>query len=411
MGFRNYTLFIARRYLAPTRRNRFVSFITAISILGVMFGTAALLISLSILQGFDETLRANMISFVGHIEVTSFKGRPLTGYREVVQTLPEQVPEVEKVSPFVRREAILRSRAGLEGVLLKGIIPEIDVSTIRDKIVRGRFDLTDAGPDAPSPIVLGERLAAKLALDIGDTAVLFAPEGMPSPDNPPAIEQFVVAGIYKTGMAEYDDIYTYTSLGGAQRLYEIAPDVVSGYDILVRNIDSVEQTARKLDVVLGWPHYPQTVFDIFQAFFAWLDLQRVPIPIVLALISIVAIFNIISTLLIVILEKTESIGVLSTLGARRVDIMAIFVGQGLLIGSVGTGLGSLLSLGFALVQTRFKLISLDADIYFIDAVPVSLTPWHYLLVISASIALCTLSTLIPAYVASRLRPVAALRFQ
>jgi len=395
----------------PTRRNRFVSFITAISILGVLFGTAALLISMSILDGFEQTLRANMISFVGHIEVTAFKDRQLPDYRQVVADLPRAVPEVTQVSPFVRREAILRSRAGLEGVWLKGIVPSIDVSSIRGKIVQGTFSFPDEDDGHLPPIVIGERLARKLELSVGDTAVLFGPNGVPTPENPPTIEQFIVRGIYRTGMAEYDDIYTFTSLAAAQRLYAFPPDAVSGYDLLIDNVDSVEQVARRLDTVLGWPYYPQTVYEIFPAIFAWLDLQRVPIPIVLGLISIVAIFNIISTLLIVILEKTESIGVLSTLGARRSHIMAIFVGQGLLIGGVGTLLGALLSLGFTLIQSHFHILSLDADIYFIDAVPVALTPWHYALVLSASILLCVVSTLIPAYVASRLRPVEALRFQ
>lgn len=411
MRFQSYSFLIARRYLAPSRRNRFVSFITLISVLGIMFGVSALLISLAILDGFDQTLRTNMIAFLGHIEVSSFGGRPLKGYRQVMATLPSRVPEVRAVSPFVSREAIIRSRDGLEGVLLKGVMPERDVSAIRDHMVGGSFDLPSFRDGELPRIVIGQRLAQKLKLKLEDTVVIFSPNGLPTPENPPAIEQFILAGVYRTGMAEYDDIYTYTALDQAQRMFELPGDQVSGYDILVKDINQAEQTARKLDTALGFPHYPQTVFDIFQAIFAWLDLQRAPIPIVLGLIIIVAVFNIASTLLMVVLEKTESIGVLSTLGARPGGIMGIFIGQGVLIGAVGTSLGVILSLGFTLVQMHLKPLKLDPTIYFIDAVPVSLTPWHYLLVVSLSLVLCICFTVIPAFLASMVRPVKALRFR
>lgn len=410
MPMKSYTLLIARRFLAPSRRNRFVSFITAISVLGVMFGVIALLVSLSILDGFDQTLRSNMVAFLGHIEVTSFGGRPLRNYEEVVRTMPGKLPDVKSVSPFISREAIIRSRAGLEGVVLKGVLAETDVSSIRDRMIAGRFVFPDSGGRLPA-IVLGERLAQKLKVGLGDSLVLFAPNGIPSPDNPPSIEQFIIGGIYRTGMAEYDDIYTYTSLGRAQQLFEYPPDQVSGYDILVHDIEKAHETARKLDTTLGFPHYPQTVFDIFQSIFAWLDLQRKPIPIVLGLIIIVAVFNVASTLLMVVLEKTESIGVLSTLGARPRAIIGIFVGQGVLIGGVGTFLGAVLSLAFTLIQMHLKPFKLDANIYFIDAVPVALTPWHYVLVISLSLILCALFTIIPALLAAMVRPVRALRFR
>jgi lipoprotein-releasing system permease protein len=410
MFFDSYKFMIARRYLAPTRRNRFISFVTAIAVLGVMFGTSALLISLAILDGFDSTLRTTMIAFMGHIEVTSFGRRPLPDYQRMVATLPQRVPEIRAVSPFVSREAILRSRNGMEGVAVKGIDPKGDVSQIRKKLISGSFDFPSDSAALPH-LVIGERLANRLGVTVGDSLIVFGPNGVPTPDNPPAIDQFVLSGIYRSGMAEYDDLYTYTSLAGAQRLFSYGPDEVSGYDILVRDITKVEDVARSLETVMGYPHYPQTVFDIFQSIFAWLDLQRAPIPFVLGLISFVAAFNIISTLLMVVLEKTESIGVLSTLGARPGGILAIFVGQGFLIGGTGTALGVLLSFTFTILQQKYKLISLDPSIYFVDAVPVALVWNHYLIVVLVSLTLCLVATIIPAFVAAKLKPVDALRFK
>lgn len=410
MRFKSYTLLIARRYLAPSRRNRFVSFITAISVIGVMFGVTALLVSLSILDGFDGTLRTNMVSFLGHIEVTSFGGRPLRNYPQTLAQVPRKVPGVKAISPFAAREAILRSRTALEGVLLRGVLTSNNVSAIRNKIIAGSFAFPTDSAAMPR-IVVGERLARKLLLKLGDTVVAFSPNGLPSPDNPPAIEQFVVGGIYRTGMAQFDDIYTYTSLPVAQRMFEYQPDQVTGYDIIVRDVTLVDSVARRLDTAMGFPHFPRTVFDIYQAIFAWLDLQRAPIPIILGLIIIVAAFNVASTLMMMVLEKTESIGVLATIGARPSGIVGIFVGKGLLIGTVGTLLGVLLSLGFTLVQMHLKPLRLDPLIYFIDAVPVSLNPWHYVIVITLSLLLSLLFTIIPAVLAAMVRPVNALRFR
>jgi lipoprotein-releasing system permease protein len=411
MSPRSYAFFIARRYLAPNRRNRFINFITAIAILGVTFGTAALLISLTILEGFDHTLRSTMVAFMGHIEVTGFGNRPLEKSSETLRTISQRVPEVRAASPFIAREAIVRSRAGMEGIQLKGVLADRDVSQIRSKMVRGSFSFPRVDSTHLPGILLGMRLADRLHVTLGDTLVLFGPNGVPSPDNPPTIAQFVLGGIYRSGMAEYDDIYAYTSIDAARTLFQYGEDEVSGYDLLIDDIDHAEPVARKLDTALRYPHYPRTVFDIFQAIFAWLDLQRVPIPIVLVLIIVVAAFNIVSTLLMVVMEKTESIGVLSTLGSRPGDVMRIFVGQGLLIGGVGTALGSLLALTFTLVQLHFRPFGLDADIYFIDAVPVVLDGWHYIIVDSVSLLLCLLSTVIPARIAARLSPVDALRFR
>jgi len=408
---RSYPFLIARRYLAPTRRNRFIGFITAIAVLGVTFGVSALLISLAILDGFERTLRSSMIAFMGHIEVTSFGRRPLGDYHGTIERVRRELPELRAISPFASREAILRSDAGLEGVVLKGIMEREDVSLIRDRIVVGRFEFQSRDRSLLPSIVIGERLARRLGLHIGDTAVVFAPNGVPGPDNPPMIEQFQVGGVYRTGMAEYDDVYTYAALDVAQGLFDLSPDEVTGYDILVHDIDGAEEAARKLDVIMGYPHYPQTIFSVFQAIFAWLDLQRAPIPVVLGLIGLVAVFNIVGALLMVVLEKTESIGILATLGVRPFGISAIFVGQGLLIGFLGTALGSLIALGFTLIQSTYTPLSLDADIYYIDAVPVALVWWHYAVVVAGTLVLCVLFTLIPALIAARVRPVLALRFR
>ena len=407
----SFSRFIALRYLKPSRRTRFLSFITAVSALGVTFGTCALLVSLSILKGFNQTLESTIIDFMGHIEMTSyFEADSLVGAAHMMREIPERFSEVRSVSPFIRREAIIRSNEGLEGVLLKGINVATDVSTVRTKIVEGKFDLSQSARGFPS-VVIGKRLADKLRAGVGDTLVLFIAHGTPDMNTPPTIEQFVVSGTYRSGMAQYDDIYVFTDFNAARKLVGYPPDAVSGFDILLKETDNIREVSMAMNDILGSPYFARPVFDIFSSVFAWIDLQRMMIPIVMAVIAIVATFNVISTLLMTVLEKSESIGTLATLGATPGNILGIFVTKGVMIAGVGVLLGAGLTLAFSLLQQKYGLIGLEANIYIFDAVPIAIDPVHYVVVIAGTLLLAVISTLVPAWIAARLRPVIALRFQ
>lgn len=412
MSKRSFPLFVAFRYLMPSRRTRFLSFVTAVSTLGVMFGTCALLISLSILKGFNRNLQSTIIDFMGHIEMTGyFEGDSLANAGRIMRDAPAMFPDVRSISPFIRREAIIRSNDGLEGVLLKGIDPRNDVSTVRAKLTSGTFLRSEPVSNGLPGLVIGERLADKLLVKAGDTVVLFIANGKPDLNVPPTIEQFVVQGTYRSGMAQYDDIYIFTGIDVARGLVGYGGDVVSGFDILLRDTEKIAETASAMNERLGSPYYARPVFEIFSSIFAWIDLQRMMIPIVMAVIAIVATFNVISTLLMTVLEKNESIGTLSTLGAGPGTIMRIFVTKGVLITGAGVVLGAALTLGFSILQQRYGLIGLEADIYVFDAVPVAIDPLHYIVVIFGTLLLSVISTVVPAWIAARLRPVAALRFQ
>lgn len=407
----SFARFVALRYLKPSRRTRFLSFITAVSALGVTFGTCALLVSLSILQGFTQTLETTIIDFMGHIEMTSyFEADSLTGAENLRREIPAKFSEVRSVSPFVRREAIIRSEEGLEGVLLKGVDPATDVSTVQTKVIEGTFSL-NAAPDGLPSIVIGKRLADRLRVGPLDTVVVFIAHGTPDMNTPPTIEQFIISGTYRSGMAQYDDIYVFTDINVARSLVGYSTDAVSGFDILLNNTDEIRDVSMAMNDQLGSPYFSRPVFDIFSSVFAWIDLQQMMIPIVMAVIAIVATFNVISTLLMTVLEKSESIGTLATLGAGPKSILRIFVTKGVMVTGVGVLLGAGLTLGFSLLQQEYGLIGLEADIYIFDAVPIAIDPVHYVVVILGTLLLAVFSTLIPAWIAARLRPVIALRFQ
>lgn len=412
MKWNGFAMTVARRYLRPSRRSRFLSFITAASSIGIALGTCALLISLSILQGFDETLESTIIDFMGHIELSAgYRADSLENAPAAERKLETMFPEISSFAPYVRREAIIRSDDGLEGVLLKGVDARRDISVVRSKLVAGNYIDHLPRRDAAPGIVIGERLSDRLRVSVGDTVVLFIANGTPDLSTAPMIEQFRVGGIYRSGMAQYDDVYVFTSIDDARELLGYNDDVVSGFDIRLHDPDGIRDAASRINDVLGVPYLAVPVFDLFMSIFAWIDLQRLMIPVVMAIIAIVATFNVVSTLLITVIEKTESIATLSTLGASPRAITAIFVSKGVLVAVVGVLLGAALTLGFSLLQMRYGLIGLEASIYVFDAVPIAIEPLHYLVVITGTILLAVVATLIPAVIASRLKPVAVLRFR
>ncbi len=407
---------MASRYLRPSRRHRFLSFITAIATLGVMFGTCALLVSLSILEGYGTTLRSTIIDFMGHIELTTdfgvFSGTDsIAASDEVEREIERTFDEVERLAPFIRKEAIIRSDNGLEGVLLKGVDPERDISVVGSRVIEGEYvRRRDRQGEIPG-VVLGARLAERLQLEVGDTAVLFIAEGRPDMEGTPTIEQVEIDGIYRSGMAQYDDIYVFTELSTAQSLLGYRSDVVTGFDILLKDEESSRFVAAAMNDHLHTPFVAVPVQDLFSSVYAWIDLQRLMIPFVMIVIAIVATFNVVSTLLITVIEKTPSIATLSTLGAGPRSITRIFVTKGVLITAVGLFLGAGLTLIFSILQQEYGLIRLEAAIYVFEAVPIAINPLHYLVVIGGTLLLALVTTILPAAIASRTQPMTILRFR
>jgi len=397
--------FIAKRYIQAQRRSGFLSFITTIAILGVMLGTAALIITLSVLDGFEREIKEKVISFTSHIEVRGFQNKPLSNYRQSLERVKKEIIGVKAISPFAARESMIRSKDAIDGIYLKGIDPLIDVLTSRQHIVVGKF-IASAQNELPQ-VVIGKKLANRLNVEVGEKLVIFA---LPSDNGlQPRAMQFQLVGIYESGMAEFDDIYAYTKIQDAQKLFQMGDDV-SGYDVLVNDLNTVDMDAEQIQSMLGYPHYARTVFQLYRNLFSWVELQKKMSPILLSLIIIVATINIIGTLLMFVLEKTHAIGILKSLGAGPKLIQRIFRIQGLAISLVGIGLGNILAYVLCYLQLEFKIISLPSDIYYMDAAPILLLPQNFILVTVVAFVLCMLTTILPAKAAAKLDPVTALRF-
>lgn len=404
----NPSAFIARRYANPRNSKRFLSFVSLIALASIALGSMALIISLAVLDGFERELRENSVKFTSHIQVQTFGRQDIENYRQPLEQLRTSVPNISAISAYVAREGIIRSSSFLDGVLVKGIYPKNDISGLRENIVRGNFDFSN---DDAYEIILGEKLARRLDVDTGGKIIIYSITGEPSLANPPIVEEFRVKGIYATGMTAYDDLYVYIPFATAADLFSLPPDGATGFDILVRDISQIDTTSQRVQETLGYPYYPRTVYEMYGAMFAWIELQKKPIPIILGLISIVAVFNVVATLLMLVVEKIPSIGVLRALGMKRSGILRIFLSQGLTFGAVGTLSGCLLGFLACWLQATYKIISLKGEIYFLDAVPIEFALWHYLVVIGVSMFFCFLATLIPSSIASRIRLLRALQFR
>ncbi len=403
----SYTSFIARRYLQSRHNNGFISFITAIAILGITLGTAALIIALSVLGGFENEITQKVIGFTSHVQIQGFQNLPLSNSVNNAFLIEDSIADVEAVAPFVSREALIRSRESVDGIFLKGLDPVRDFSSVGRFIIEGKYELSRQAGALPG-LVIGRKLARKLALHVGDKATVFGIGRSPDMGRMRA-RQFRVSGIYESGMAEYDDVYAFTSIEDAQSVFQMG-NTISGYDILVTNLDSAESVASRIEELLGYPHHGRTVFQNYRNLFTWIALQKEPVPLILGLIIIVATVNIIGTLLMMVLEKTKEIGVLMALGATRWGIMRIFLRQGLTIAITGTVAGNLLAFSLCYLQLEFGFFSLPSDVYFMTSVPILLRPEYFVVVSAVSIVLCIVSSLIPARLASNLNPVNAIRF-
>jgi lipoprotein-releasing system permease protein len=403
----SYSSFIAERYLQASHRGGFLSFISLISIVGIALGTAALIIALSVLGGFEQEITEKVIGFTSHVQVTGYQNQPLGHAAQNTILIEQCSPAVKAVQPFLSREALIRSPESVDGILLKGVEPTKDLSAVSRYVTEGQYDIGhEVG--APAKIVLGRKLADKLNVVVGDRVTVFG-TGRTDEFGNMRVMRFTIAGIYESGMAEYDDVYAFTAIKDAQILFQYG-DAISGYDVMLTSVDSADVVSERIRRMLGYPHLGRTVFENYRNLFSWIELQKKPVPVILGLIIIVATVNIIGTLLMVVLGKTREIGILKSLGATRRGITRIFVRQGMSLGIAGTAFGNLLAFTLCFAEQQLQFLSLPSDIYFMTSVPILLRPEFFLIVSAISVGLCYLSSFVPAWLASRIDPIRAIRF-
>jgi lipoprotein-releasing system permease protein len=402
------TDFIAIRHLTSHHNRGFVSFITFIAIIGITLGVASLDITLAILGGFEKTIKENVVSFTAHMQLFAFENDLLPNPEMTIQKVIARFPDVREMAPYLSREGMIRSKTEIDGILIKGVDPANDISAAKRRLTEGIYDLEERD-SGTQRVILGKRLAEKLNVQLSDRVLMYALGGTSLSLSQTRIMQFEISGIYETGMADYDGSVIYVNLRNAQRLCQVGK-TVSGFDILVENTDSLSMLAQEIPEYLGYPYYARTMFQQYRNLFAWVDLQRIPVLIILTLIMIVASVNIIGTLLMLILGKSKEIGTLMTIGMRRNTIVKVFLKQGLLIGIVGTVLGNSIALILCWLELRYRLFPLPSGIYFMTHVPINISIFDFLIVSAAAIGMSFMASWIPSKLAAKMDPIKLLRF-
>ena len=410
----NYTLFIANRYLRSKRRTGFISLITYLSAAGVGLGVAALVIVLSIMNGFEEEVRARIVGADAPLRVTTFSDRGGHDW-EVTAEKIATLPKVEAVTPFILEKGMIRNRRHTEGCIIRAVdVPTVEkVNSLEKMLVAGTLENLDVpeGDNETMPgIVLGRYLADILYADLGDTVYLFTPTGMSSMFGQPRVGQYRVTGVFESGLAEFDQAFTVIGLHEAQRLLAMG-NRVTGLDVKTTTLEAATDVKEAINDQIGYPWYPRTWFEMRKTLFSWMQLEKWAMFIILSLIILVAAFNIISTLVMVTMEKRKEIGILLAMGATRKEIGRIFVWQGLVVGLIGTSVGLLLGYALMWAQETFRFFSLPSDVYMINTLPVKMHLFDFTAVGVVAIILCLLAAVYPARRAADLDPVEAIRYE
>ncbi|MGB3398582.1 MAG: lipoprotein-releasing ABC transporter permease subunit [Candidatus Deferrimicrobiaceae bacterium] len=404
--------FIGLKYLLAKRKQTFISIITAISISGVAVGVMALIIVLAVMNGFEREVKDRILGATAHVHVTSLEGSvadPFALARRV-----DAMDGVIAASPYLFSQVMISSGTASTGAILRGVdIPTIGkVTRLPRDIRKGRLeDLAKKTASGLPGIILGKELAANLGVSPGDLVEILVPGGNITPMGAfPGIARFRVAGLSESGMYEYDSSFTYVSLEEAGRLMGMEGRA-TGVEVKVDDIYQAGRIATRIREELGYPYWAKDWMQSNRNLFSALKLEKVVMFIILVLIVMVAAFNIISTLIMVVMDKTRDIAVLMTLGATRKMVRRIFALEGLLIGLAGTVAGSILGTLLCYLLRRYEFIRLPSDVYYISTLPVDLSPEILILVGASSILICFLATLYPSRQASLVDPAEAIRYE
>lgn len=408
-----YQLFIGLRYLKAKRKQTFISLISLFSVGGVALGVAALIIVLAVMSGFEGDLRDKILGTNSHVIIQKHGQPTMEDYKWVLEQV-RQIKHVEFASPFIYTQVMLTSEQNVLGVVLRGIDPEGEalVTNLGQNIIEGDLKhLSRTNDDGLAGIVLGLELARNLGVFYNDELNVVSPTGTITPMGmaPRSVRMRVVA-IFNSGMYEYDSSLAYISLKTTQDFLRLG-DRVTGVEVRVDDIYLAKEVAYEIQNKLGFPFWTRDWMEMNRNLFSALKLEKLAMFIILTLIIIVAAFNIVSTLIMMVMEKNKDIAILKSMGASSRGIMFIFMLEGLVIGFVGTVLGGVGGAVTCFVADKYKLIKLAGDIYYMSYLPFKMRPQEVVVICLASIIISFLATLYPSWQASKLDPAVALRYE
>ena len=404
--------FIARRYVRSKRQMRFINIIMLVSVVGITVGVAALIVVLSVFNGFNTVVTEVLVGFDPHIRIEAGSGDRITQPDSLLRAVQSN-GEVAAAAPFISGKALLVAQRVHKVVLVKGVVDStIDgVSGVKQRTVLGAFKFADE-PGRGS-IVLGLTLADRLGTMVGSPLAILSPVGVDAMMvqlNEPIVLPCSVVGIYDSNNKDYDAHYAFVSLETARALFQLGNEV-TGIDVRLRSIEDADEVQAVLQEQLGEAYRVSSWYDLHKDLYSVMQIERWTAYIILCLIVGVATFNVLGSLTMGVIEKRRDIGILKSLGATSKSILRIFMVEGILVGTIGTVLGSLLGLFVCYLQIRYHLFPLDPTVYIIPAIPVEVRWIDFIAVSGASMLLSILASLYPASRAARLTPVEAIRWE
>jgi lipoprotein-releasing system permease protein len=406
----NISSFIARRYLGSKRHTRFITVITSISIIGITVGVAALIIVLSVFNGFNGLVTSILIGFDPHLRIESRQGGTFRIANQMMNYLTDN-PEIKAASPFVSGKAMVVSREHNHVIFIKGIDPSSfgSVAGVREKIVLGKYSFGDNNNNG---IIIGMALADRLNTMVGDTIAVVSPAGIQATLTQmaqPEVRRYIVSGIYESDNKDYDGLYGFISLKSAQQLFDCGNDV-QGIEMRLNIFENTDIMKRRIE-----GQFPQTSvstwYDLHKDLYTMMRVERWAAYIILCLIIAVATFNLLGSLTMSVIKKTRDIGILKGMGLTRRNISMIFLFEGAYVGVIGTLGGSCIGYLTCLLQKRYHLFPLDPTVYIISAIPVEIHTADFIIVGLTALLFSTVAAWYPAHRASTLLPAEAIHWE
>lgn len=404
----NTELFIARRILSKNKAN-FSRPIVRIAILSIGLGLTVMFVAVAILTGFQKEVREKVIGFGAHIQIShydensSLETKPISIHQDFYPSL-ETVKGIRHIQVYATKAGIIKTADQIQGIVLKGIGPDYDVSFFSNKIVAGHFlHFSDTGKT--NDVLISKNLASLLKLHLNDDIRMYFISGTTTLGR-----KFHIAGIYETGLEEFDKVYVLCDIRHIQKLNNWQPDEVGGFEVILDNFNDLGKMGKYVYRKIGMTLDAKTIRDLYPQIFDWLDLQDINVLIILVLMVLVSGITMISTLLILILERTNMIGILKALGMPNGGIRRVFLINAVYIIGQGLFWGNLVGATLCILQQKYGIITLSQESYYVSVVPVNLDLWNILLLNAGTVVVCLAMLLVPSFVTSRISPVRAIRF-
>ncbi len=399
------SLHLALRHLNSSVKSNFSSFAGKLSILGLSFGIASLILTISVYQGFENTISDKIASFDGHFRFQDILGRSTDENSDLNAVLEDILKEKNNsiIRSFVQGPVLIRKGINAEGVIIEGINGNKLVKPLNNLIISGTGNLSD------NTIIIGKSLADKYGLIIGDPLVVFDLTSISDISGIKRLKQFTIGGIFHSGLSEYDNNMVYTSIFSAQYLLGMEENISGKVVYLSQN--DISSFPLLINEKLRYPYYATSWKEKHHTLFKWLEVQKFPIIIIFGMISLVAVVNIISALTMIVLDKTKAIGILQAIGFRKKQINLIFLTKGIIIGIIGsmTGLSIALILGY--IQMKYHILSISEDIYFMDYLPLAFNVKNTIFIVVAGIISSIIASYWPAKIAANIKPANAVSYE